>query len=393
VLYEDLQSEHCGFTATTLIDRDALRLYDQVWGAVDPWAHSPNNSLLSHRRVIVGDELIAHRDVQRTAYYQDFARHFDVVRALIGVLHTSARTLSVVSISGSDGRAPFGADDVALLEPLIPHIGRALQLHQRLLAAASAVDDFQSALDYLPTALFLVDVAGRVLFMNRVASRLTATGDGLTVEHGELRAARAAERTRLRSIVADAVKTSSGAGFSAGGSLAIGRPSGRRPFVLLACPMPRRRIGSPGIEAAAAMLFVTDPEQSGAPDEDVLRALFGLTRAEAEMTRLLAQGASLTDAGAQLGVRRDKYPPPSRVGQAGPDGHAQSVRARNRTLMRREPTFWPSRRNRRRAPTILFAILLVLGTVPTATQSPTDEQVRCHPQARRGLMQKQTRSG
>ena len=143
------------------------------------------------------------------------------------------------------------------------------------------------------------------MFMNQAASRLTAMCDGLTVEHGELRAAGAADTARLRSIVSEAVSTSTGSGIGAGGVLAIGRPSGRRPLMLLVSPMPQRLTLFPGVETAAAMIFVTDPEQSAVLDEDTLRTCFGLTPAEAKLTRLLAQGCALTEAGAQLGLRRE----------------------------------------------------------------------------------------
>ena len=304
LLSQDLQSGRC-LTAATTLDPEAIGLYNEQWGSADPWAHSPSSGRLSQLGVIVGDELITHRDVQRTAYYQDFARHYDVPRALIGVLEVSPAALSGVSISGSERRGAFCERDVALLELLVPNIRRALQLHRRLIAADSAAEDLAGAIHHLSRAVLLLDSAGRVTFMNQAASRLTAMRDGLTVEHGELRAARASDTTCLRAVVADAVKTSNGSGFGAGGVIAIGRPSGRRPLVLLVSPMPQRLTLFPGVRTAAAMVFVSDPEQPAVADEDTLRTLFGLTPAEARLTRLLAQGCALLDAGAQLGLRRE----------------------------------------------------------------------------------------
>ncbi|HUE89654.1 MAG TPA: helix-turn-helix transcriptional regulator [Vicinamibacterales bacterium] len=305
LLCEDLRSQQCSVAATTTLDPEAIGLYNKQWGSADPWAHSPSSGRLAQPGVIVGDELIAHRDVQRTAYYEDFARRYDVVRALIGVLEMSPTALSVISVSGSERRGPFCERDVALLGPLVPHVRRALQLHRRLVAASRAADDLSSAIDQLSRAVLLIDAEGRVTFMNRAASRLIAMRDGLTVEQGALRAASASDTMRLRSTVAEAVRTSSGFGFGAGGMLAIGRPSGRRALSLLVCPVSQRRTLFPGVETAAAMVFVADPEQIAVPDEDTLRTLFGLTRAEAKLTRLLAQGESLMEAGERLGLRRE----------------------------------------------------------------------------------------
>ena len=107
--------------------------------------------------------------------------------------------------------------------------------------------------------------------MNRAASRLTANADGLTVDRGELRAARVSDTMRLRALIAEAVKTSSGGSVGAGGMFAVGRPSGRRPLELLVCPVSRERTLFPGVETAAAMVFITDAEQRAVVDENLLR--------------------------------------------------------------------------------------------------------------------------
>jgi DNA-binding CsgD family transcriptional regulator/PAS domain-containing protein len=305
LLSQDLRSQQGSVAVATHVDPEAVRLYDKHWGSADPWAHALNIGHVSRRSAIVGEELISHGELQRTAYYQDFARHYDIVRTVAGVLEMGPGALSVISINGSERRGPFREPDVAFLELLVPHIRGALQLHRRLAAADRAAEDLADVINNSARAVFLINSEGTITFTNRAASRLTAMRDGLTVEHGELRAASASGTTRLRSIVAEAVNTSSGSGFGAGGMLAVGRPSGRRPFLLLVCPVSQHATLFPGVEKAAAMIFVTDPEQIAVMDEDTLQTLFGLTPAEAKLTRLLAQGCALTEAGAQLGLRRE----------------------------------------------------------------------------------------
>ncbi len=69
-----------------------------------------------------------------------------------------------------------------------------------------------------------------------------------------------------------------------------GRPSGRRPLIVLVCPVARQRAVVPGIESASAVVFVSGPDLSDVPDEATLYALFGLAKAEAKLTHLLARG-------------------------------------------------------------------------------------------------------
>src|SRR5215510_977061 len=78
----DRATNTASVAVTARTDFEAIRLYSQHWHAADPWAHSP---VISHRpsgAVIIGDELIPHSQMTRTSFYNDFARHYDVVRCL-----------------------------------------------------------------------------------------------------------------------------------------------------------------------------------------------------------------------------------------------------------------------------------------------------------------------
>jgi DNA-binding CsgD family transcriptional regulator/PAS domain-containing protein len=301
----DLQSHRGSISVNAGADSEALCLYDLDWAAPDPWAHSPALGTIGRRSVGGGDELISHAWMRRTAYYEDFARRYDIVRSVAGMVELGPDVLSVISINGSDRREPFGERDVALLELLVPHIRRAVQLHRRLIAADSQAEGFAAVLDSSSRAVLLTDAGGRVMFMNQAASRLTATRDGLTVDSGELRAARVADTRRLRSLVIGAAAVCAGDGIGGGSTLALSRPSGRRPFVVFVAPLSRQRPFFPGVEHAAATVFINDPEQLPVPSNEALQALFGLTNAEAKLARLLTQGCTLRESGARLGLRRE----------------------------------------------------------------------------------------
>ena len=297
------QEQRSDTALTTVVDPEALRLYHEHWGKFDPWGRSPRLHALRHPTVILGDELISHATVKQTGYYFDFARQYDMVRCVVGMIETGPRTVSVISINRTERQDAFGNEEAALLRALMPHLQRGLQLHRRLLSSEALSNDLAALVDFGTHAVILVNAAGRITFVNRAASRLMASRDGLTMDAEQLCAARAGDTTRLRTLVAAAVRTSNGDGLGAGGTLAVGRPSGRRPLAVLVCPMSRQRTRFFGVEAAA-LVFVTDPEQVALPDQEMLRALFGLTPAEAMLTRHLADGCSLTEAAARLGLRR-----------------------------------------------------------------------------------------
>jgi DNA-binding CsgD family transcriptional regulator len=305
LISHDLRSHRGDMAANAGADLDGLHQYEKYWSAFDPWAYSPQHTQLRSGSVTVGDALVEHAHLKRTAFYTDFARHYDLVRIIGGVIEASPAAASVLSVARSERQQPFDDADVTLLTALVPHVQRALQLHRRFIESHAAVDDLTAVLERSSRVVLLLDAAGRITFMTGAASRLLARRDGLTTEQRELWAANRADRTRLRAAVADAVNTSEGAGFAPAGVVTLGRRSGRSPLIVLVSPVARQRSHFPGVESAAAIVFVKDPDQIAIPGHETLQTLFGLTAGEAKLARLLAEGCTLQDAGAQLGLRRE----------------------------------------------------------------------------------------
>jgi DNA-binding CsgD family transcriptional regulator len=291
-----------GLALAVRADPAARAAYDGHFGALDPWGHSPRLQRAHAGEVILGEEMVPHPEFQRTAYYADFARPFDVVRCIAATIEVAPTLLSVITIARTEAHSPFGTEDCALLDALMPHLQRALQLHRRITVAEAASNDFAGVLEGSTRAVLLVNAAAQVIWMNRAAERIIAARDGLMVDAGELRAARGVDTTRLRTLLAEAAATSTGQGTGAGGALTLGR-IGRRPLMALVAPLPARPAFFSGIGPAAAIVIVTDPERAPILHDETLRMLFGLTAGEAALTHLLAQGETLAEAAARLGLR------------------------------------------------------------------------------------------
>jgi DNA-binding CsgD family transcriptional regulator len=73
---------------------------------------------------------------------------------------------------------------------------------------------------------------------------------------------------------------------------------------LVAFVTPLRLFPTPSFEegSAIAALFVTDPDEAVHADADALRAVWGLTRAEAKIAAALASGHSLRDVADERGI-------------------------------------------------------------------------------------------
>jgi len=112
-----------------------------------------------------------------------------------------------------------------------------------------------------------------------------------------LRAEASKESEALRKLVHGAARTASGDGTASGGTVAISRPSLRRPWIAVVSP---HRV--PSGEGLATVLLI-DPESHAEPSAEIVSRLFGFTASETRLALLLARGTRLDDAAAQLRIK------------------------------------------------------------------------------------------
>jgi DNA-binding CsgD family transcriptional regulator len=157
------------------------------------------------------------------------------------------------------------------------------------------------ALDRLPAGVILVDDHGRILEANRAAKLILSQNDGLRTDKEGLAAATSNQTKELRSRIAAAALTARGKGVSAGGSIAIVRPSGKRPLGVVMMPASVHAF-PPDAREPAVMIFVSDPEAKLRTAPEVLARVYDLTAAESRLAEQLMHGESLVHAAERLGV-------------------------------------------------------------------------------------------
>jgi len=141
-------------------------------------------------------------------------------------------------------------------------------------------------LDRLPFALFAVDAGSTLVYGNEAAGALLADGHRLRLgEAGRLEAAQVDEADTLRAAI-DALE--SAAPGSPARTCHLTSAGDGRPFGVLA-------FRAPGFVPPIIVLLAADPGREQAL-RALLRSIFGLTRAEAELCLLLLQGLSLDEA-------------------------------------------------------------------------------------------------
>jgi len=223
--------------------------------------------------------------MDRAAYqahglFNDVFRPQGLAHQALACLYRSEDVTCPMGFLRSTHAGEFSAEEMRLLEVVLPHFGRALRISLRLDALERDTRVTREALDRLPVAVFITDAAARLTHANRAAERLLAQHDALTSRRGELGALRAADASALRKAIARAAAAKGGTSSA----VSVQR------YVVLVAPL-GQQLGGPG----SALLLVRDPAAPPATDRESLRQLFQLSAREAELALALLSGTRIKD--------------------------------------------------------------------------------------------------
>jgi len=150
-------------------------------------------------------------------------------------------------------------------------------------------------LDKLDRGVVLLDARGRVLDANSLAVRVLEAGDGMALRSGRLVFADAALDLRLSRMIAQY------GGGAAGATAVIAARvcrSGGASYRVVVTPVPR----DADERDVAFVALIYAPDELREISTDVLRELYGLTPAQAQVARSLFSGRSVEESAAALNL-------------------------------------------------------------------------------------------
>jgi len=166
-------------------------------------------------------------------------------------------------------------------------------LHTGRHPAASTDYTFVDALNRAQFGIIVTPLDARPTFVNAYAQRLLDSRDGLFLTEDGLHALQVSDTRRLRDLIARGV----GRQLSSCAALQLQRGSRLRPLILY--------IPAHGYARTApdcVTIYICDPHHEPLVDQSMLCSLFGFTRAEAVLARLLMRGFTIDQAAGMLSV-------------------------------------------------------------------------------------------
>ncbi|WP_298743681.1 helix-turn-helix transcriptional regulator, partial [uncultured Brevundimonas sp.] len=236
----------------------------------------------------------------REPFYAEFITYTDPRYFVVGILDGGGGPETVFTLTRDPSQGHMDRPDVELFGRLMQHARLAIQVAARLGEARDEARSLTRILDTVGGGVALLDRTGAVLHANAALIEMSACGDGVRLAREGIRLHPAGARERFGAALGAALALGRGETLGAPASFAVARPSGGPPYVLTVRPVFRGEADE--APDAAAVLFVHDPLAGRAARGDGLRALFGLTSAEARLAQALLQGLSPVDHARDSGV-------------------------------------------------------------------------------------------
>lgn len=208
-----------------------------------------------------------------------------------------------------DAQQPlFSAEDVALLQALVPHMATALSLFARLQRQETERFVYESMLDHFGLGCVLLNGAGGVLHMNPVATQLVQRVPGLSIVERRLRLKDRSVQRRLEQAIEKVVLArEQGQDEVNGEILRMGQMEDHLLGILVQSAPVRHYYR--GHETPCAIVYLSEihtPLQALQPakSHSVQRicSLFDLTRQEATLSLLLACGHTIAEAAEKMQI-------------------------------------------------------------------------------------------
>ena len=247
-----------------------------------------------HWRQFTDYDYITEREMDRSDFYAA-NRRFDI-RYRLGLRLMDTPGVSKAFLwfyQPKDGHVE--AETLARLAAIADQLRLSAQVCDMVGSAFAEERALVDALGVCQVPALIATSDGTVLRVNAGADEILTEDDGLGFDASRrLSALDRNATTRLEMTLAGAARPVTGFGSKLAKTVPIPRRSGSAPYVLTVAPL-SHRLQLLGPSRPILLVLLADPCRSSLPRVGVLADAFGLTRAEAEVAVLFAQGRDLSE--------------------------------------------------------------------------------------------------
>lgn len=258
--------------------------------------------------VVIDSDVCTEEELLASEIYQNLFASLDIGRFCSGVVFdTSADGIPATAITAhrSLHAPPFTEQDRAWLGMLLPHLSRALGLMFRLDSARLQTASLLAGLDSLALGVVLLNAHGQVLHANEATKQVLARQDGLHCNNHNGKLNGVSAMPNVECLESWLQKQCSSTAFEVthfANAYLVRRTEAGKVYSIQCCPLGTTQPWQINNEGVGSVVFVSDPDALVLPSASRLMDLYGLTPAQAEVTRSLGQGKSTKEVARELGI-------------------------------------------------------------------------------------------
>jgi DNA-binding CsgD family transcriptional regulator/PAS domain-containing protein len=291
LLGRDEKAENLTLVVQAGADPEAQWQYEAYYHTIDTfYAYAEKRGFNRPGSVAPAQAFVSDSELLRTEFCNDFMLKFGMFNQCFALFGKNGRALANLSLIRGRRDGAYREQDMRLLRFLAPHMQREMQLNERFAQLQSESEARQAALNRIGMGVIFLDATGRVMGSNEAAARMLERRQGIRLSKGLLQAEFPEEERKLQRAIWQTCQTGAGRADGPGASLLISRRSPARPLQVVVGPACSRIAGLPS--CPCAVIFVSDLSAPIRPQLDLLKALYGLTPAEARIALLLLDGKS-----------------------------------------------------------------------------------------------------
>lgn len=266
------------------LDPDFVQLYFKKYVPYNPLL--PLLLTLDVGHVSSSSEQLAPAQFFETKFYKEWAKPQGLIDVVFCLLDRSTTTGAAFSIFRHERNGLAGADTIALLRAVAPHLRRAVLIGNVIEHKDAVALGFSDLLDRVRAGVFVVDARGNIIYSNKVGNEIVRTGDYLQAAGGKL----SAGQPEANQLLQEAFRAA-GDGDAAISSKSIAIPlvasDGARHVANL-LPLSRRRAA--GIDkGATAAVFVHKAALELPNPPEVIASAYKLTKTELRVLLALVE--------------------------------------------------------------------------------------------------------
>jgi DNA-binding CsgD family transcriptional regulator/PAS domain-containing protein len=295
-----LQPPKQGSRVVMLIDGgvdEGISSYEQGLYNIDPFINLPKGEVKTVHELMTAEQLKKSEFYHRCMQPNDLA---DFMGADLCCDQFEGR----FRLGRYSDKAFFNCREKEICRAVLPHLQHAIAIHADFNRLQSERQLYAKAVQQMSVGSIILNEDGRVLDRNKTAKNILDKNDGLTIFEGKLHLGSASRNSQLQAIVARLLSDQRLGEQSAVEAMRVIRPSGGTDFGLIVRAVPVSQ-WSEGRSVPSVAIFISDPESESPASVDVVTQLFGFTPTEAKLALLIANGLSLDEASATLGVSRN----------------------------------------------------------------------------------------